>query len=214
MSINWPVTPTTGQQVTGPNGQIWQWDGSKWIAIPQAPAAGPPGPAGPAGPTGPTGPTGPAGATGATGPAGPPGSVANVAGYVLAARAGGAFNPPVNTWYTPCTVNLTSGRLYSCRAKIWPSNFAGYISFYGGVSPSWFWQNLLIWTGSGAAPMAYQTNSNWPNSTGGSYSTGPYMVAMEGFIYAGNNGTFGPYLYATSSGYSVNMADVVCVDCG
>lgn len=31
--FDFPSSPTTGQQVTGPGGQVFQWDGTKWIAI-------------------------------------------------------------------------------------------------------------------------------------------------------------------------------------
>ena len=68
MSINFPSSPTNGQQHTA-GGSTWTWSGTTW-ALTQS---GPAGPQGPAGPTGATGPQGPTGATGATGPQGPTG---------------------------------------------------------------------------------------------------------------------------------------------
>jgi hypothetical protein len=32
-AFNFPDSPTLNQQVTGPNGAIYQWDGTKWIAV-------------------------------------------------------------------------------------------------------------------------------------------------------------------------------------
>ena len=31
--INWPTSPTTGDQYTSPNGQTWTWNGYAWDAI-------------------------------------------------------------------------------------------------------------------------------------------------------------------------------------
>jgi hypothetical protein len=31
MALDFPNSPATGQQFTGPNGIVWQWDGTKWI---------------------------------------------------------------------------------------------------------------------------------------------------------------------------------------
>ena len=33
MAFDWPNTPTLNQQVTGPDGQLYRWDGVKWVAI-------------------------------------------------------------------------------------------------------------------------------------------------------------------------------------
>jgi hypothetical protein len=49
MALDFPATPTAGQQFTGPDGTVWQWDAAKWVAL------GVPGPTGPAGPAGPPG---------------------------------------------------------------------------------------------------------------------------------------------------------------
>ena len=70
-AIDFPNTPTVGQQFTSGN-TTWEWDGVTWNVI-RTPVVGPTGPQGPAGPTGPTGAvggTGPGGPTGATGPRG------------------------------------------------------------------------------------------------------------------------------------------------
>jgi len=32
MTINFPPTPNVGDTVTGPNGELWAWDGEKWVA--------------------------------------------------------------------------------------------------------------------------------------------------------------------------------------
>ena len=93
MPIDFPDTPTTGQQFTAGD-TTWYWTGTVWKLLvaqgiqgatgPAGPtgATGPistvPGPTGPTGPLGPTGPTGaastvpgPVGPTGSTGPTGP-----------------------------------------------------------------------------------------------------------------------------------------------
>lgn len=33
MTIAWPSTPSLGQQITGPRGEVWSWDGHKWIGL-------------------------------------------------------------------------------------------------------------------------------------------------------------------------------------
>lgn len=33
MAFSFPDNPTVGQQVTGPGGQVYQWDGVKWVAV-------------------------------------------------------------------------------------------------------------------------------------------------------------------------------------
>lgn len=38
MTINWPVTPSVGTRVTGPRGEVWEWDGHKWVSVGGAPA--------------------------------------------------------------------------------------------------------------------------------------------------------------------------------
>jgi hypothetical protein len=32
MALDFPNAPTTGQNFTGPNGVVWQWDGVKWVS--------------------------------------------------------------------------------------------------------------------------------------------------------------------------------------
>lgn len=85
MAIDFPSTPTLGQQYTY-NTQVYEWNGTAWRLV-RTLVIGPTGPAGPEGPAsvvpgplGPTGPTGPTGAdslvTGPTGPTGPAGTFA------------------------------------------------------------------------------------------------------------------------------------------
>ena len=33
MAYQWPSNPTVGERVIGPDGQIYEWDGVRWIAI-------------------------------------------------------------------------------------------------------------------------------------------------------------------------------------
>jgi|SRR5215471_19839082 len=33
MALNFPSSPTTGNQFKSPQGLTWQWDGAKWTAI-------------------------------------------------------------------------------------------------------------------------------------------------------------------------------------
>jgi hypothetical protein len=42
LAYDFPNSPTVGQQVTGTNGEIYQWDGTKWIAAPMANPTAPP----------------------------------------------------------------------------------------------------------------------------------------------------------------------------
>lgn len=39
MAFDWPNTPTLNQQVIGPDGQLYRWDGVKWIAAASGPWA-------------------------------------------------------------------------------------------------------------------------------------------------------------------------------
>lgn len=43
MAIIWPTSPNIGDTVTGPRGEIWEWDGDKWVSLAGPPPA-PPGP--------------------------------------------------------------------------------------------------------------------------------------------------------------------------
>lgn len=31
--MDWPLSPNVGDQVTGPRGEVWQWDGVKWVSV-------------------------------------------------------------------------------------------------------------------------------------------------------------------------------------
>lgn len=88
-AIVFPVNPVPGQRYTAPDGKVFEWDGSGWLALGPSGPDGPPGPPGPqgdkgdkgdAGPQGPKGPVGPQGdkgdrgPQGPVGPAGPPGT--------------------------------------------------------------------------------------------------------------------------------------------
>lgn len=39
MSLNWPASPSIGQLFTAPNGQVWVWDGTKWVGAAGVPPA-------------------------------------------------------------------------------------------------------------------------------------------------------------------------------
>lgn len=33
MTINWPTTPNVGDTIEGPRGEVWKWDGVKWVSV-------------------------------------------------------------------------------------------------------------------------------------------------------------------------------------
>lgn len=80
MAIDFPGSPTNGQEFTDGD-KTWQYSSSvgAWKLKTQV-AVGPTGPIGPTGPTGPTGPQGAQGGIGPTGPTGPQGADSTVAG--------------------------------------------------------------------------------------------------------------------------------------
>ncbi len=101
MAINFPTSPTVGQNYTY-NSRTWQWNGEGWQAVPGPVIVGPTGATGGTGPTGPTGasgsagsagPTGPTGDAGTAGPTGPTGAASTVAGPTGPTGANGVNGP-------------------------------------------------------------------------------------------------------------------------
>lgn len=102
MAFNFPDSPTGGQQVTGANGVVYQWDGVKWTSVGVSGPTGPSGPTGAQGLQGPAGAQGPAGisgSTGATGSAGPMGPLgptgAGATGPIGPTGPGGGATGPI-----------------------------------------------------------------------------------------------------------------------
>ena len=40
MSFNFPDFPSIGQIITGPGGVVYQWDGAKWVVVPDGGGSG------------------------------------------------------------------------------------------------------------------------------------------------------------------------------